>query len=136
MEPGKREDEEEEEAFLTQSLDDDEPSSSSESQKRGGSRRRVVTAYLRVILEIAMAATIVYLLVAKPFVVQRETIRKTPVPRRTLRDDSTALGRWLIQLRLKYHGRCTPSRTTPAMSAATCGLTRHLLFTLSITGLS
>ena len=97
MEPGKREDEEEEEAFLSQPLDDDAPSSSSESQERGGSRRRVVTAYLRVMLEIAMAATIVYLLVAKPFVVQRETIRKTPVPRRTLVDGSTALGCWLTQ---------------------------------------
>jgi hypothetical protein len=40
--------------------------------------------WLRLLLEIGMAATIVFLLVFKPLVVGRETLRRTPVPRCTL----------------------------------------------------
>ncbi|KAL2131280.1 hypothetical protein VTI74DRAFT_5311 [Chaetomium olivicolor] len=82
MELRKREIEEEEQAFLSQPNEDGVPYSSSENQELSGKiRRRDVAAYLRVLLEIAMAATIVYLLVFKPFVVGREAIRRTPVPR-------------------------------------------------------
>ncbi|KAK3902165.1 hypothetical protein C8A05DRAFT_15732 [Staphylotrichum tortipilum] len=83
MEPTKHEgDEEEEEAFLRRPSDDvpagraDTPSSPSQ----GGKGKRVL-GYLRILLEIAMTATIAYLVIFKPFAVSRETIRRTPVPK-------------------------------------------------------
>ncbi|KXX79402.1 hypothetical protein MMYC01_204047 [Madurella mycetomatis] len=75
----------EEQAFLpgpryTKDLDAD---STLECQRHGGSnlQKRALAWYLRLLVEIGMAATIIYLLVFKPFVVERETIRRTPVPR-------------------------------------------------------
>ncbi len=84
MEPRRHEDDqEEEEAFLGRPSDEAPATRvDTTSASQGGKRRRVV-GYLRIVLEIAMAATIAYLLIAKPFVVSRETIRRTPVPRCT-----------------------------------------------------
>jgi hypothetical protein len=89
MESRKSETNEEEQAFLSRPSEDgavDSPSSVSENQKPNSSngRRRKVIGYLRLVLEIAMASTIVYLLVFKPFIVTRETIRRTPIPPCTL----------------------------------------------------
>ncbi|KAK4148668.1 hypothetical protein C8A00DRAFT_38754 [Chaetomidium leptoderma] len=83
MEPKKREADEEEQAFLSRPSEDGAADSSSESERRSGSnpRARQVVRYLRVLLEMAMAATIAYLLIAKPLVVARETMQRTPVPR-------------------------------------------------------
>jgi hypothetical protein len=84
MEPRKREDEEEEEAFLPQPSEDGVvPDSRSNTPERSGTKRKQVTGYLRILLEIFMAATIAYLVVFKPFIISRETIRRTPVPQCT-----------------------------------------------------
>jgi hypothetical protein len=95
MDPMKHEADEEEQAFLPQSSEDGTASSSPDSQRGSGtkSRRRQVIGYLRLLLEIAMAVTIICLVVFKPFVVARETIRRTPVPQRTLPHHSHVFGR-------------------------------------------
>ena len=83
MDSTKHEADEEGEAFLRPGArEDDVADSLMERQRRGGSnpRKWEVSWYLRLLLEVAMAATIVYLLVFKPFVVTREAIWKTPVP--------------------------------------------------------
>jgi hypothetical protein len=91
MESRKPETNEEEQAFLSRPSEDGAVNSSSSlSESRtsncSGGRKRKAKECLRLVLEIAMAATIVYLLVFKPFVVARETIRRTPVPRCTSSD--------------------------------------------------
>ncbi|KAL2021439.1 hypothetical protein VTK56DRAFT_7192 [Thermocarpiscus australiensis] len=80
MDPRKREaDDEEEQAFLPESKSNGNVGSECSSECRR--QQRGLTWYLRLLLEIAMAATIVYLVVFKPFVVVgRQTIRRTPVP--------------------------------------------------------
>jgi hypothetical protein len=85
MDSRKHEADEEEQAFLPQAgfREDANADGPSEQPTRHKSRRRQVTWWLRLLLDIGMAVTIVYLLVFKPFVVSRETIRRTPVPRCT-----------------------------------------------------
>jgi hypothetical protein len=88
MDPRKHEADDEEEAFLSQSgsYKDVAVDSSSGSQRRGSTTppKWGLVSWLRLLLEITMATTILYLLVFKPFVVGRETIRRTPVPKRKL----------------------------------------------------
>jgi hypothetical protein len=86
MDQMKHEADEEEQAFLPQSSEDGTASSPLDGQRGGGSksRRRQVMGYVRLLLEIAMAVTILCLVVFKPFIVARGTIRRTPVPQRML----------------------------------------------------
>jgi hypothetical protein len=88
MDPRKHEADDEEEAFLSQSgsYKDVAVDSSSGSQRRGSTTppKWGLVSWLRLLLEITMATTILYLLVFKPFVVGRETLRRTPVPKRKL----------------------------------------------------
>ena len=91
MDSRKREADEEGEAFLhvpqSGSSESVAADPSTERPWHGGrnGRGRGPTWYLRLLLEISMAVTIVYLVVAKPFIVSRETIRLSPVPRCKLR---------------------------------------------------
>lgn len=75
MEPEKREAGEETQAFLGDSSE----GGLQEPTTRYGSKRRVVGC-VRLAIEIAMAAVILYLLAAKPYC-GRDTIRRTPVPK-------------------------------------------------------
>lgn len=87
MDSRKREVDEEGEAFLhaPESGSSESVAADSSIQRPwhggGNGRGRGPTWYLRLLLEISMAVTIVYLVVAKPFIVSRETIRLSPVPR-------------------------------------------------------
>ncbi|KAK4099848.1 hypothetical protein N658DRAFT_497826 [Parathielavia hyrcaniae] len=93
---------EEEQAFLRQPSEDG-TTSSSDNQRGDASnlnaRRRQTTkwmGHLRLLMEIAMAVTIISLVVFKPFFVARETLRRTPVPQfprkiYTFRDNSRYL---------------------------------------------
>lgn len=75
MDSRKHEADEEEQTFLPKAINSDHA-------ELGDHRPRTRGAawYLRLILEIAMAATIVYLIVAKPLIASRPTLRRTPVP--------------------------------------------------------
>lgn len=85
MEPRKDEaDREEEEAFLGRPSDERTANPADTSSGSEGGKGKRALGYLRILLEIAMAATIAYLVIFKPFVVSRETIRRTPVPKCTL----------------------------------------------------
>lgn len=72
MESGKHEHDEEEQAFLDHAGISPKPQSS----------RRTATGWWRLLLELAMAITIVLLLFFPPFP-PRNTIRRSPVPQRT-----------------------------------------------------
>lgn len=75
---------EEEQTFLPKASSSDDVSTDFGPEIRGrgagNSRKRGVVWWLRLVLELAMAGTIVYLLVAKPLVASRGTLRRTPVP--------------------------------------------------------
>ncbi|KAL2155865.1 hypothetical protein VTH82DRAFT_607 [Thermothelomyces myriococcoides] len=73
---------EEEQTFLPKGSSSDDVSAEFGPEVRGHvvKKRRGIVWWLRLLLDLAMAGTIVYLVVAKPFVVSRETIRRTPVP--------------------------------------------------------
>ncbi|KAK4250550.1 hypothetical protein C7999DRAFT_38393 [Corynascus novoguineensis] len=75
---------EEEQTFLPKASSSDDVSTDFGSEIRGraasNSRKRGIVWWLRLVLELAMAGTIVYLLVAKPLVASRGTLRRTPVP--------------------------------------------------------
>lgn len=58
-------------------------------------------------MEIAMAATIAYLVIFKPFIVTRETIRRTPVPQRTWNDRKTP---WHALRKLIAHAAQVPRK--------------------------
>jgi hypothetical protein len=94
MDSRKREADEEEQAFLPQPGSNSTDHDASDAAIDNGPRRGWAW-YLRLLLELAMAATIGYLVVFKPFVVTRETIRRTPVPRCT----STRFGVFLLKSR-------------------------------------
>jgi hypothetical protein len=84
MDSRKRESDEEEQTFLPK-LESNEDVATGFSTvclkcDANNPRKRGLVWYLRLFLEIAMAATLVYLLVAKPLVVSRHTLRRTPVP--------------------------------------------------------
>jgi len=79
MKPGKHETEEEGQAFLSDSRDSEDASTPLRESR--ASRWRVWW-HLRILFEVAMAATIIFLLFFRP-VPERQTIRNTPVPQCT-----------------------------------------------------
>lgn len=84
MDSRKREPDEEQQTFLPKSESNEDVATGFSTVclkcDANNPRKRGVIWYLRLFLEVAMAATIVYLLVAKPLIVSRETLRRTPVP--------------------------------------------------------
>lgn len=85
-------DEEEQASFLPHNPRDSEDAAASAAD-RSSTRRKTTTWYLRLLLDVAMAATIIFLLFFRS--PSRDTIRRTPVPTRRI----SPLPRWLISTR-------------------------------------
>lgn len=94
MNAKKHEGEDEEEAFLPRSGSYKDvavdPSSGSQTHSDTTPYRWGLVSWLRLLLELIMGTTILYLLVFKPFAVGRETLKRTPVPRCRLTNSSAS----------------------------------------------